>query len=67
MKICFLTYNIFSQGGVQRVVTNLSNELSKEHNIDIICTVDDTPIDSKLYGLNTNKINIDFKVERINI
>ena len=67
MKICFLTYNIFSQGGVQRVVTNLSNELSKEHNIDIICTVDDTPIDSKLYGLNTNKIKIDVKVERINI
>lgn len=67
MKIAFITYNIFSQGGVQRVVTNLSNELAKSHEVEIICTVDDNPIDSELYGLDINKINTRFKKDNSKI
>lgn len=67
MKICFITYNIFSQGGVQRVVTNLSNELCENNKVDIICTVDNDKINPELYGLNIDKINVSFKIENLNI
>lgn len=57
MKICFLTNNIFSLGGVQRVVSVLANKLCETNQVDIICTHHDLEINRKIYGLNEN-INI---------
>lgn len=51
MKICFLTENIFSLGGVQRVISVLANSLSEKHDVDIICTTNQN-IDRSLYNLN---------------
>lgn len=61
MKLCFLTYNIFSQGGVQRVVTTLANELCDEYEITIICVNNKNEVDESLYNLNTKKIKVIFK------
>lgn len=58
MNICFLTDNIFSLGGVQRVVSVLANELSKNNNIDILCVSDRNKIDRKIYNLSEN-INVE--------
>ncbi|NFO11340.1 glycosyltransferase family 4 protein [Clostridium botulinum] len=57
MKICFLTGNIFTIGGVQRVLSVIASELSKYHTIDILCTDDNLVIDRKMYNLNQN-VNI---------
>lgn len=57
MKICFLTSNIFTLGGVQRVVSVLASELSKYHEIDIICTIGDGEINRDIYGLDP-KVNV---------
>lgn len=38
MKICFITTTIFNLGGVQRVVSVLASELSKNNKVDVICT-----------------------------
>lgn len=60
MKICFITSTVFTLGGVQRVVSVLANELSKEHEIDILCTSDNSLVNREIYGLNENiKINIE--------
>lgn len=58
MKICFITSNIFSLGGVQRVVSVLANELNKEHQVDVLCTSDIFPIDRQMYNLS-NDIRVD--------
>ena len=54
MKICFLTYNIFELGGIQRVVSVVANGLSNTHEIDILCTNSKYKIDRDLYKLNKN-------------
>lgn len=54
MKICFITTNIFSLGGVQRVVSVLANGLSKEHEVEILCTSDRYPVDRKMYNLSAD-------------
>lgn len=59
MKICFVMTNIFSLGGVQRVVSVLSNELIKEHEIDILCISEKLKVNNDLYNLN-HKINVEF-------
>lgn len=60
MKICFITSTVFTLGGVQRVVSVLANELSKKHEIDILCTSDNSLVNREIYGLNENiKINIE--------
>ncbi|ELP5183050.1 glycosyltransferase family 4 protein [Clostridium perfringens] len=58
MNICFITDNIFSLGGVQRVVSVLSNELSKNYNVDILCVSNRNKIDRKIYNLN-ERINVE--------
>lgn len=58
MKIAFLSDNIFSNGGVQRVVTTVSNLLCKDHEIDIICTNKALTIDRDKYGLSYENIKI---------
>lgn len=69
MKIAFLADNIFSNGGVQRVVTTVSNLLSEIYEVDVICTNKKINIDRTKYGLsekvgvihnpvyNSNKLN----------
>lgn len=57
MKICFVTSNIFSSGGVQRVTTVLANELVKYNEVDILCTSDKHKPNYKLYDLNKS-INV---------
>lgn len=59
MKICFLTREVFSIGGVQRVVSVLANQLSQYHEIDIICNTKEFKEDREMYNLNDN-INIIF-------
>ena len=52
MKIAFLTHSVFSDGGVQRVVTTVANELSKTYNVDIICTNENIKEDRDKYKLS---------------
>lgn len=59
-KICFITWNIFDLGGVQRVISVLASELSKQHDIDILCTKEKIKEDRALYNLNEN-INVIFR------
>lgn len=62
MKICFITSTIFNLGGVQRVVSVLANELSKYHQIDIICTNKEYKLDRELYSLS-KKVNVEFSTK----
>lgn len=57
MKICFLTNNIFSLGGVQRVVSVIANQLCEKHTVDVICTQHDLEIDRSIYDLHKS-VNI---------
>ncbi|NSB16557.1 glycosyltransferase [Clostridium beijerinckii] len=60
MKICFITYSTFSVGGIERVVSIIANELSKDNEIDIVCTCGDFEINRKLYNLN-EKVNVNIE------
>lgn len=57
MKICFITKSISDLGGVQRVLTILSNELIKDYDIDIICTCSATEVDRGIYNLD-ERVNV---------
>lgn len=58
MKLCFITSSISSIGGVQRVLTVLANELSKDYEVDIVLTARKSKTGKKsIYNLNEN-INI---------
>ncbi|XZJ82698.1 glycosyltransferase family 4 protein [Clostridium perfringens] len=61
MKIAFLTDTIFLHGGVARVVTTVANELSKSHQVDIICTYTKIPQNYDLYKLDKKKVNLIYK------
>ena len=53
MKICFIYYSIFSLGGIQRCITDLSNYLvNNGYEIYVICTDSNIKIDRKMYGLS---------------
>lgn len=58
MKICFVTYNVFDLGGIQRVVSVIATELSKEHEVHVLCTNSDYPVNRKLYNLG-EKVNVE--------
>lgn len=60
MKICFLTHNIFTMGGIQRVVSVLSNELSGDYDIDVLCIGKNVSVDREIYSLKK-----DIKVKKI--
>ena len=62
MKICFLVSNIFTLGGVQRVVSSLATELSKSCKVDIVCTEDNVIVDKQIYDLS-NDVNIVIREE----
>ncbi|MCB2295317.1 glycosyltransferase [Clostridium algoriphilum] len=57
MKICFITDNVFDLGGIQRVVSVLASELTKDHTIDILCNTSECKENRELYNLNKN-VNI---------
>lgn len=52
MKICFLTGDIFRLGGVQRVLSVIASELSKYHEVNILCTYENIKIDRSIYNLD---------------
>lgn len=58
-KICFIMNNIFTLGGVQRVASVLASELSKEHEISILCISKEHEINHALYNLDA-KVNVEF-------
>lgn len=59
MKIAFLCHSVFTDGGVQRVVTEIANLLSLDNEVDIICTQMNVDENRKKYGLlNTVRIKL---------
>lgn len=66
LKICFIMTNIFTVGGVQRVVSVLANELSEKHEVEIICTSQKEKKSTNFYDLNEN-IKVIYNLELIKI
>ncbi|EHI99679.1 glycosyl transferase group 1 [Clostridium sp. DL-VIII] len=64
MKICFITTTIFNLGGVQRVVSVLASELSKNNKVEVICTDERFHINREMYGLSSS-VSINFNKELI--
>ncbi|MGH4050584.1 MAG: glycosyltransferase family 4 protein [Clostridium sp.] len=58
MKIAILCHSIFDDGGVQRVITTLSNLISKENEVEVICTNTNIPIDYEKYKLDSNRVRV---------
>ena len=52
MKICFITNELFSLGGAQRVLSVLANNLVEEYEVHIAWTSKDSTIDREVYNLN---------------
>lgn len=52
LKICFITYSVFSIGGAQRVVSVLSNEIKDKYSIEILCIDGNYKDDRLQYNLN---------------
>ena len=53
-KICFFVDSIFTLGGIQRIVTNICNELCNDYNITIICQYDTKNSQKINYNLSNN-------------
>jgi len=58
MKICFITYTVFSHGGTQRISSTIAKELSKEHDIRLLLTT--RRKEGNPYNLDEQKIKIDY-------
>ena len=52
-KICFYTDSVFNLGGIQRVVTDLANNLINDYDITILCA----------YSIKLSKI-IDYNLDK---
>ena len=59
MKICFWINSLFTLGGTKRVVTLIANELSKEHDVTIMCNESRHKEDRSMYNLNA-RVKVDF-------
>lgn len=57
MKICFLYNSMFRHGGIQRVAAYLMNELSREHEVEVICS-DEINTENNPYEINLKKIKV---------
>ena len=58
MKICFIYNSIFTLGGIQRCISNLSNYFVRNgHEVTVICCDKKINIDRKMYNLD-NRVNI---------
>lgn len=58
MKICFIADTVYKHGGVERVLTTIVNEISKYHQVDIICTRVKQGQTENVYNLDLTKVNI---------
>jgi len=58
MKICFITYTVFSHGGTQRISSTIAKELSKEHDIRILLTTKRK--EGNPYNINESDFAIDY-------
>jgi len=58
MKICFITYTVFSHGGTQRISSTIAKELSKEHDIRLLLTTKRK--EGNPYNLDDQQIKIDY-------
>jgi len=58
MKICFITYTVFSHGGTQRISSTIAKELSKEHDIRLLLTTKRK--EGNPYNLDEQEIKIDY-------
>lgn len=70
MKICFITGSVFSLGGIQRVLSVIASELSKDMNydIEILCTSDEFIENRSIYNLSENvKVDINSRLESTNL
>ena len=38
MKICFLTYSVFTHGGMQRITATMTKEFNKKHDVHLLLT-----------------------------
>lgn len=54
MKICFITGTIFNLGGVQRVLSVVASELSKDYQVTVLCMNTAFKEDRSLYNLSEN-------------
>lgn len=54
MKVGFIAYDIFSVGGIQRVVSVVASKLSEYHDIDVICLSEKCTVDRGIYDLHPN-------------
>ena len=53
MKICFICNNVSELGGIQRVLSVISNELSNYHKVDILCLGSKKNVEQKnMYKFN---------------
>lgn len=59
MKLCFITSNIYTMGGVQRVLSKVTNKLIEQYDIDIIC-VEVYKDEFKEYYQLDKKINVKY-------
>lgn len=60
MKICFIYNSIFTLGGIQRCITNLSNYLvNKGYEVTVICCDSNIKMDRTMYNLD-DKVNVIF-------
>lgn len=69
MKICFITGSVFSLGGIQRVLSVIASELSKDikYDIEILCTNDKFIENRGIYNLSENvKVDINPSLESTN-
>ena len=64
MKLCFISMNLYSYGGIQRVLSGLLSELNKRQDVDIEIIMPYITRDKNVFGLDT-KIKVtnyfDFK------
>jgi glycosyltransferase involved in cell wall biosynthesis len=51
-KICFLSPNIFSMGGIQRIVSVVASELCAYFDVTILCVGKNIEIDREMYHLS---------------
>lgn len=65
MKICFIYNSIFTLGGIQRCITNLSNYfIKKGYDVTVICCDNNTIVNRKMYNLD-DKVKIIFVKESL--
>ena len=57
MKIAFFYNSFFRHGGIQRVIANIVNELSKYHKVELICN-EQINFENNPYNIKLDQIKI---------